>query len=96
MGGVHRGRRPHHDYLGAIEAAGLEVEYVRANEVPFLSPRARTAADKYGVTSVTVLATNRSTPVDAVSRRTVVALLATFCSPTPPADPAAAAPGQLA
>jgi arsenite methyltransferase len=45
------------DYLGAIETAGLRVETVRANAYSFLSPRARAAAQKYGVTSVTVLAT---------------------------------------
>jgi arsenite methyltransferase len=54
------GAVPHEDYLGAIEAAGLHVETVRANPgYRFLSPRARAAADRYGVTSVTVLATKR-------------------------------------
>ena len=51
------GAVPQEDYLGAIEAAGLRVETVRDNAYHFLSPRARAAADKYGVTSVTVLAT---------------------------------------
>jgi arsenite methyltransferase len=52
------GAVPHEDYLGAIEAAGLQVEAVRGNAAyRFLSPRAQAAADKYGVTSVTVLAT---------------------------------------
>jgi arsenite methyltransferase len=52
------GAVPHDQYLGAIEAAGLHVETVRSNSAyRFLSPRARAAADKYGVTSVTVLAT---------------------------------------
>ena len=56
------GAVPHEDYLGAIEAAGLRVETVRANaDYRFLSPRAQAAADKYGVTSVTVLATK---PID--------------------------------
>ena len=44
-------------YLEAIEAAGLRVDSVRQNAYRFLSPRAQAAADKYGVTSVTVLAT---------------------------------------
>ena len=57
------GAVPHDDYLGAIEAAGLRVETVRPNAAyRFLSPRARAAADKYGVTSVTVLATKPYQP----------------------------------
>ena len=57
------GAVPHEDYIGAIEAAGLRVETVRPNAAyRFLSPRARAAADKYGVASVTVLATK---PIDA-------------------------------
>jgi arsenite methyltransferase len=44
------------DYLEAIEAAGLKVKIVRENPYAFLSPRARDAAEKYGVTSVSVLA----------------------------------------
>ena len=51
------GAVPDHAYLEAIEAAGLRVETVRQNSYRFLSPRAQAAADKYGVTSVTVLAT---------------------------------------
>ena len=51
------GAVPRDDYLGAIEAAGLHVQTVRENAYRFLSPRAQAAADKYGVTSVTVLAT---------------------------------------
>jgi arsenite methyltransferase len=52
------GAVPHEQYLSAIEAAGLRVETVRANSAyHFLSPRARAAADKYGVASVSVLAT---------------------------------------
>jgi ubiquinone/menaquinone biosynthesis C-methylase UbiE len=52
------GAVPHDQYLGAIEAAGLRVETVRPNSAyRFLSARARAAADKYGVASVTVLAT---------------------------------------
>jgi arsenite methyltransferase len=51
------GAVPEHDYVSAIEAAGLRIEVVRPNRYEFLSPRAQAAADKYGVTSVTVLAT---------------------------------------
>ncbi len=51
------GAVPREDYLGAIEVAGLQVQIVRENAYRFLSPRAQAAADKYGVTSVTVLAT---------------------------------------
>ena len=57
---------PQDDYLGAMEAAGLRVETVRDNPYRFLSPRAIAAADKYGVTSVTVLATK---PDDARTSR---------------------------
>jgi arsenite methyltransferase len=52
------GAVPHEDYLGAIAAAGLRIDVVRPNPAyRFLSPRARAAAEKYGVTSVSVLAT---------------------------------------
>ena len=51
------GSVPRADYLGAIEAAGLRIETVRENDYRFLSPRAQAAADKYGVTSVSLLAT---------------------------------------
>ena len=51
------GAVPEHDYVTAIEAAGLQIELVRPNDYAFLSPRAQAAAEKYGVTSVTVLAT---------------------------------------
>jgi arsenite methyltransferase len=50
------GAVPQDDYLAGIEAAGLRIETVRANDYAFLSPRAQAAADKYGVTSVSVLA----------------------------------------
>jgi SAM-dependent methyltransferase len=51
------GAVPFDTYLGAIEAAGLCIQTVRPNvEYEFLSPRAREAAEKYGVTSVSVLA----------------------------------------
>jgi SAM-dependent methyltransferase len=52
------GAVPERDYVSAIEAAGLHIEIVRPNpDYKFLSDRAQAAADKYGVTSVTVLAT---------------------------------------
>jgi len=51
------GAVPRDDYLAAIEAAGLRIETVRPNDYRFLSPRAQAAADKYGVTSVSILAT---------------------------------------
>ena len=55
------GAVPRADYLGAIEAAGLEIRTVRPNpRYQFLSPRAQQAADKYGVTSVSVLAVKPS------------------------------------
>jgi arsenite methyltransferase len=50
------GAVPQDDYLGGIEAAGLRIETVRPNDYAFLSPRAQAAADKYGVSSVSVLA----------------------------------------
>ena len=58
VGGVHRRRGAASTTTStAIEAAGLQIELVRPNAYKFLSPRAQAAADKYGVTSVTVLAT---------------------------------------
>ena len=51
------GAVPQDDYLAGIEAAGLVIETVRPNDYRCLSPRAQAAADKYGVTSVSVLAT---------------------------------------
>jgi arsenite methyltransferase len=51
------GAIPHDDYLAAIEAAGLKVTRVRANpDYAFRSPRAQEAADKYGVTPISLLA----------------------------------------
>jgi arsenite methyltransferase len=50
------GAVPVDDYLGGIEAAGLCIQTVRPNTYEFLSPRAREAAAKYGVTSVSVVA----------------------------------------
>ena len=56
------GAVPQDDYLEAIKAAGLHIETVRFNPAyRFLSPRAREAADKYGVASVSVLATKPNT-----------------------------------
>jgi arsenite methyltransferase len=44
-------------YLEAIEAAGLRVQTVRTNpDYRFISPRAQRAVERYGVTSVSVLA----------------------------------------
>jgi arsenite methyltransferase len=52
------GAVPLSHYLDAIEASGLRVEAVRENTAyRFLSPRARAAVERYGVTSVSVLAT---------------------------------------
>ena len=59
------GAVPQDDYLGAIEAAGLRIEAVRPNEYRFLSPRAQSAASKYGVASVTVLAVKPADPPEA-------------------------------
>ncbi|MCK6211602.1 methyltransferase domain-containing protein [Georgenia sp. EYE_87] len=44
------------EYLGAIEAAGLQVERRRDNPYRFVSARAQRASSRYGVRSVTVLA----------------------------------------
>jgi arsenite methyltransferase len=51
------GAVPLTSYLEAIEAAGLRVQTVRTNTAyRFLSPRAQRAVERYGVTSVSVLA----------------------------------------
>jgi len=51
------GAIPQDDYLDAIESAGLQVVRVRANpDYRFISPRAQEAADKYGVTALSLLA----------------------------------------
>jgi arsenite methyltransferase len=51
------GAVPHSEYIAAIHRAGLNVTRVRANpDYAFLSPRAREAAERYGVVSVTLLA----------------------------------------
>ena len=51
------GAVPREEYLAAIDAAGLRVEVVRENPAyVFRSPRAREAAAKYGVASVSILA----------------------------------------
>jgi arsenite methyltransferase len=51
------GAIPREDYLATIEAAGLKVVRVRANpDFRFLSERANEAADRYGVTSISLLA----------------------------------------
>lgn len=43
-------------YFAAIEAAGLRVEVVRQNPYEFVSGQARTATERYGVKSISVLA----------------------------------------
>jgi ubiquinone/menaquinone biosynthesis C-methylase UbiE len=54
------GAVPRGESVDAIEAAGMRVESVRPNPTyRFLTDRAREAADKYGVASVTVLAIKR-------------------------------------
>jgi ubiquinone/menaquinone biosynthesis C-methylase UbiE len=44
-------------YLQAIESAGFTVVTIRVNAYEFISDRARTASTKYGVKSISVLAT---------------------------------------
>lgn len=44
------------DYRAAVEASGLVVQQMRPNPYHFLSQQARNASDRYGVTSITVLA----------------------------------------
>ena len=53
------GAVPLDDSLVAIEAAGLTVKTVRNNASRFISPRVQEAADRNGVTSVSVLAVKR-------------------------------------
>ncbi len=48
-------------YLEAIEAAGLVVGQVRVNAYEFISAQARSASAKYGVKSISVLATRTTT-----------------------------------
>jgi arsenite methyltransferase len=51
------GAIPQEQYVAAIEAAGLVVETIRENQAyRFISERALNACDKYGVTSVSLLA----------------------------------------
>lgn len=44
-------------YRDAIESAGLRIEAIRDNPYEFISERARNASEKYGVKSVSLLAT---------------------------------------
>jgi arsenite methyltransferase len=44
-------------YLDAIESAGFTVNHQRVNAYEFISDRARTASAKYGVKSISLLAT---------------------------------------
>src|SRR5262249_32446313 len=46
-------------YRIAIERAGLEIEEIRENPYEFISDRARNASAKYGVKSVSLLASKR-------------------------------------
>lgn len=46
-------------YRAAIEGAGLRIDEIRQNPYEFISDRARDASAKYGVKSVSVLATKR-------------------------------------
>ena len=44
-------------YLDAIESAGFTVNHQRVNAYEFISDRARSASAKYGVKSISLLAT---------------------------------------
>jgi ubiquinone/menaquinone biosynthesis C-methylase UbiE len=44
-------------YVSAVESAGLVVEVIRSNPYKFISEQALNASDKYGVKSVSLLAT---------------------------------------
>jgi arsenite methyltransferase len=46
-------------YRDAIEAASLHIERIKDNPYAFISERARDASEKYGVKSVSILATKR-------------------------------------
>jgi len=46
-------------YREAIEGAGLRIEQIRDNPYEFILERAKTASDKYGVKSVSLLAVKR-------------------------------------
>lgn len=46
-------------YLEAIELAGFEIAEVRENDYRFVSDRADNATQKYGVTSISLLARRR-------------------------------------
>jgi arsenite methyltransferase len=50
------GAIPRKDYLGAIEAQGLEVKQVRKNDYRFISDRALEACGTYEVESISLLA----------------------------------------
>jgi len=45
------------NYLNAIESAGFTVSLQRVNAYEFISDRARSASAKYGVKSISLLAT---------------------------------------
>ena len=46
-------------YLRAIESAGLTIEHHRENDYAFISDQARNASAKYGVKSISLLATRK-------------------------------------
>jgi hypothetical protein len=46
-------------YLETIERAGFEIAEVRENDYRFVSDRADNATQKYGVTSISLLARRR-------------------------------------
>ena len=75
------GAVPHDDYLGAIEAAGLQVGLVRGQRGLPLPLAARPAAAEQVRRGERDRGRHQAAgPADAVSRRTVVALLATLCA----------------
>lgn len=49
-------------YREAIEGSGLRLEQIRDNPYEFISDRARNASDKYGVKSVSLLASKANQP----------------------------------
>ncbi len=53
------GAIPRDAYVAAIEAAGLAVEEIRANDYRFVSDRAQDACGTYGVESISLVATKR-------------------------------------
>jgi arsenite methyltransferase len=52
-------------YLQAIETAGFTIDTLRVNAYAFLSDQARNASTKYGVKSISLLATKSSERADS-------------------------------